>query len=368
MGLVNKILLYAFITLSAAGLCSCEGSSGSSQSTLPVARGASGEILLVMDSTAWRGPLGDEIRLTFMESLPGLPLPEPYFDLRYVNPLKLNSVLRSAKNMVFVTTLENQSAAGQKMRSYFTPNSIERIRQEPDLYMLEKPDEYAQGQMVLHLFGTDQPSLIGNIRENREQIRQYFVDITRKQLKRDLYTANEQRSLEQQLLKEHDFAVRVPFGYDRVPLGDTVQNFVWLRQLGDIDKSLVIAYEDYATEDAFSSENILALRQRHLGRYVTDGEVAAMTWQREAPVVFDTVTFQGKFAVETRGRWKMSNNSMGGAFVSYTFVDEAQNRLYYLEGFVYRPTEKQRKFVRELETIMRTFRTPAESKTTAAIN
>ncbi len=337
---------------------------------LPQARGDSGEILLVIDSAAWQGEFGDELRLTFMEAMPGLPQSEPYFDLRRVDPFKLNSVLRSAKNMMFVTTLDNQSAAGRKMQSYFTEESVKRIREEPGLYMFTKEDEYAAGQDILHLFSTTEEELIKHLREDRSKIRQRFADIMRDRITENIYTANEQRSVSRQLMKEYGFSVRIPYGYDRVPLSNTAEDFVWLRQLGDRDKSIVVTYKDYTSEDAFAPENILKFRQQQLGRYVTYDTSAYMTIQRIVSaeidtttlVEFDTVAFQGKFAVEARGLWKMSNDVMGGGFLSYTFVDEPQGRLYYIEGYVYSPGEKKRPSIRELEAILHTFRTPEEEK------
>ena len=367
-----KRLWLGLLPLLAVYLSACEGSSQGG-SNLPQARGASGEIILVIDSVAWRGELGEELRLTFMEPMPGLPQSEPYFDLRRVDPFKLNSVLRSAKNMMFVTTLDNQSAAGRKMQSYFTEESVKRIRQEPDLYMFTKEDEYAAGQDVLHLFGTTEEELIKHLQEDRSQIRQRFASIMLDRITKKIYQANEQRSVSQYLMEEHGFSIRVPYGYDRVPLSDAVEDFVWLRQLEDRDKNVVITYKDYTSEDAFAPENILEFRQQQLGRYIADDPSAYMTIQRIVSagidtttlVEFDTVAFQGKFAVEARGLWKLSNDSMGGGFLSYTFVDESQGRLYYIEGYLYSPGDKKRPSIRELEAILHTFRTPEGEKPVA---
>ncbi|MGB3849684.1 MAG: DUF4837 family protein [Tunicatimonas sp.] len=365
----------AFLLLLLPFFTACENTS---QSTLPLARGTNDEVLLVMDSTAWAGELGDELRLTFREAMPGLPQPEPYFDIRYVDPFKLNSVLRSAKNILFVTTLDNESPAGRRMQSYFTEESIQRIREEPNLYMFEKQDEFARGQEIYHLFGNTEAELVSNIQENRLKIRQRLEDVLRDRITEGLYKGNEQRSVSKYLLENYGFSLRVPFGYDLVPLTDSVDNFVWLRQLGDIDKSIVATFKDYTSEDAFDPENILAFREQQLGRHIADNSDAYMTVQRverkEEGVVFDTitlveydtVTFQGKFAVETRGLWRLSNNSMGGGFLGYTFVDEAQDRLYYIEGYVYSPGEKKRPSIRELEAILRTFSTPKAGEATAA--
>ena len=240
--------------------------------------------------------------------------------------------------------------------------------------MFEREDEYAQGQEVLHLFGKTQSDLINNIRENRKEIRGQFEDVMLSRITQNIYKGNEQRSVSQQLLKEYGFSLRIPFGYDRVPLSNTIQDFVWLRQLGDIDKSLVVTFKDYTSEDAFSPDNILAFRQQQLGKYLVDDDKTYMTVQDVVTdeldtvtlVEFDTVTFQGKFAVEARGLWKLSNSSRGGGFLSYTFVDEAQDRLYYIEGYVDSPGEKKRPSIRELEAILHTFRTAEESQPVAA--
>jgi hypothetical protein len=53
---------------------------------------------------------------------------------------------------------------------------------------------------------------------------------------------------------------------------------------------------------------------------------------------------------------------MGGGFLSYTFVDEALGRLYYVEGFIYCPGKKKRAYIREIEAILKTFRTVSEVK------
>ena len=51
---------------------------------------------------------------------------------------------------------------------------------------------------------------------------------------------------------------------------------------------------------------------------------------------------------------------MGGPFVSYAMVDEANGKFYYVEGFTFSPSKDQREIMRELETILSTFRTSAE--------
>jgi len=90
-----------------------------------------------------------------------------------------------------------------------------------------------------------------------------------------------------------------------------------------------------------------------------------LTVQKEAPLSQREVNFYNKYAIETKGLWKTNNNSMGGPFKSYTFVDESLNRVYYIEGFVYSPGKSQRELMREMDVILGTFRTKSELNSTA---
>ena len=86
-----------------------------------------------------------------------------------------------------------------------------------------------------------------------------------------------------------------------------------------------------------------------------------MTTQ-DVPHQVQEVNFNGKYAKETRGLWKLSDISGGGAFVSYVFVDESQKRMYYLEGYAYAPSKDKREFMREIEVILSTFKSGKELK------
>ncbi|MEQ9007480.1 MAG: DUF4837 family protein, partial [Ekhidna sp.] len=68
----------------------------------------------------------------------------------------------------------------------------------------------------------------------------------------------------------------------------------------------------------------------------------------------------GHFAVEARGLWKISDNSRGGPFVSYSIVDEEEGLIYYVEGYVDSPGTRKKNLVRELEAILSTFKTKSD--------
>jgi len=72
---------------------------------------------------------------------------------------------------------------------------------------------------------------------------------------------------------------------------------------------------------------------------------------------FSQTKFYGQYAKKIRGIWMANDLSLGGSFVSYIFVDPDTNRLYYLDGFVVSPGKNKRETLRELDVIIKTFKT-----------
>lgn len=352
---MNKLVFLLFVSFLTSLFGCTQNGNEDNKSNLPQARGAMGEIILAMDSASWRNEVGETIRGIFREPIPGLPQDEPMYTLRYVNPLAMNDVLRNAKNLIFVTTLESQSMADRRIRSYFTKESLEKIKNDPDLFMFIKKDEFARGQIVLHLFGQNESLLAENLKENAAKIRSYFDEAESKRLKDELFAQNEE-GIENTLQEKHGFTLKIPFGYK---IAKNESNFVWLRQLGrETDRNIFVSYRDYDEEGLFSKESILDFRESIAKEYIFDSEDTSLyvTTQRIAPVDTAVVNLNGHYAVKARGLWKLNDNSLGGPFVSYTLVDEDLNRLYYIEGYVSSPGNDKRNLIKEMEAILSTFK------------
>ncbi len=323
---------------------------------MPPAQGGIGEILLVMDSAQWKGEIGKELKRTFHTLMPGLPQDEPMFKLHYINPRRFNSVLKQAKSIIFVTLLDDPSRESRILRSYFTQESLQRIRQEEKLFMFTKKDDFAKGQDILHLFGKDENTLLGNLRENKENIRALFENIEQKRLETSLFKS-ENRDLQKQLRKKHNFSIRVPYGYEVAKNDD---NFIWIRQLEyPEEKSFFIYYEPYRSAEIFNKDGIADLRNRITYQMIKDVEdkdtYMMLQDEKYMPYYTKEINLNGAYAFEMRGLWKLSDISAGGPFVSYTTVDQKLGRLYYIEGYVYHPSGDKRDWIREMDAILQTF-------------
>jgi hypothetical protein len=350
------ILFFSFSFLVVG--CNVKNSEGD-RSALPQSRAGEGEVLVVMDSVKWSGELGDAMRRTFSSQIPGLPQPEPYFSLKHVRPSAFRSILRQASNVIIVMTLDNKSREGEALRSYFTDESLERIRNESDIFMFTQDNVFARGQNVLYLFGQNDQQLMDNIREHQAPLKQFFLKNEKNRISRKIYTGRSIEPIIQKLVRDHQFYINVPANYD---LAKEENNFVWIRQLGADDKSIIVYYEPYESEKVFEEEGLFQLRERVVKHQLVDVERPAiyMTTETLIPLHLERKNLNGKYAVEARGLWKLSDNTRGGAFLSYVFVDETLNRLYYIEGFLANPGRSKREPMRELEIILNSFRTEAE--------
>jgi len=353
-------LLFAFI------LTNCGGSDSgkTNKALLPKASGRAGEMIVVMDSTQWRGQLGDSIRSTFRAEVQGLPREEYMFKLNRVDPQRMNDILKSVKNLLFVVTLDSNTPDSKVIRNYFTKSSLKRIKDDASLFVFTDSDVYARGQKVMYLFGQNSKKLADNISKNKEKLQDVFNQAENNRLKLGLYKAKELDGISKMLMREHDCFMRIPFGYKLVV---NQPGFVWLRQINDeSDKDVFITYKPYTSEKAFTQENIIAMRDSVAKNQLFEdpadpsSHIITETSVPFIPVSSKQVNLNGHYAMETHGLWKTNNNTMGGPFIGYTVVDEEKGRLYYIEGFLYSPGKSQREFMRELEVILSTFQTKAD--------
>ena len=341
--------------------CSESAKENRRRDLLPTARGEADEIILVVDSTQWVDSLGlgGELRKTFMSPMLGLPQDEPLFNVSKVNPQKLNSVLKSAKNMVFVTTLDSKTRDSRVLQNYFTSQSLNRIKRDTSIFMRTHRDVFAKGQTVMFLFGSSEEKLAKQINYNRSQIREYFETSARETIKESLFNSPK-KQLAQRIKENHNVEFTVPYGWEKAR---DLRNFVWLRKMdAETEQSIFVYYEPYRDRGIFNE--IGKFRDKVTRRNLYDGENqdVYITRQEIIPVFTERVNFNGHFAVEARGLWKISDSSRGGPFVSYTIVDEEEGLVYYVEGYVDSPGTRKKHLVRELEAILSTFKTKGDIK------
>ena len=332
-----------------------------SSSSLPPASGGPGDMYLIMDSLQWRSELGEVIDSIFNQEMQGLPRKESIFRARWIDPRKLNFVLRQGRNLVFVMTLDRNTLGARQIRGMFTPESIEKIKSSPNTFNRATKNVYAKNQEVMYLFGATEAELIRNLRNSGSSLVDHFDQAERDRLTASLFKAGRLKGVTELLQKDFSCEMKIPFGYQLV---QQEKDFLWVRQINPKDdKDVFIARKPYFSQSQFSRDSLIAFRDAVCKKYLfedperLDTHLITETAIPYKPVIVDQTNFRNQFAVKIRGLWRTNNLTMGGPFLSYAMVDEGTNMLYYIEGFTFSPGRNQREIMRELETILHTFRT-----------
>jgi hypothetical protein len=359
---MNKIKLLLPILLCFLLFAQCENKDKKENNELPPSIGGSGDVIVVIDTLLWNSPVGTALKKAFRAPIPGLPDDEAFFTLRRVSPFQYNNFLQRHRNLIFVTAFEDDTPASNRLKGYFTEESRQKIAADSSIFYITQQNQNAQNQFIMYLFGQTREQLINNIQKNAASLREQLHKAEIKRITQEIYAKGENKQLARQLAKKYNFSIRIPQGYQQAK---SEEQFVWLRRYANVDKNIVIAFKEYTSQDMFNADSIIAWRDE-IGRNNIFGSgqpdtTTYMMTQDYIPVESREVNFNGHYAIELRGLWKLKSETMGGTFISYAFVDEASRRMYYIEGFLYSPGEDKRNNMRELEAILKTFKSSGKN-------
>ena len=216
---------------------------------------------------------------------------------------------------------------------------------------------FAAPQTFRFITGSDKSSVIETIRKSFNKVKQE-IDLNEVSIQRTRIFAFGSNHL---ITKK----VQDTFGFDfKVPLDYVVavnkDKFMWLRQDTKNVTNNILIYEVPYDAQSMSGENLktLPIRLRNeIGKRYVEGpsEESYLGTELRLPYIQQDRDLGNRYALETRGLWKMEYDYMGGPFVNYTIYDEPNNRMVLIEGFVYAPGEKKRKLMRNMEAILSTF-------------
>ncbi len=329
------------------------------------ANGKPGDVLIMMDSVQWNGQLGDEVRRVFHAAVPGLPQSEPMFNTIWIHPSKGITMLTKMRNLVYVFTLDQNTPGSRILKQQFSEETLNRIRADTSFSMATKTNEYARGQEVMYLFSRTEENMLEYLQENKQAILDYFNRKERERMTREILTTQSTKGVTAFLREEQQIELSIPVGYR---LADKTSDFVWLRNMtADTDKDVWITWKPYDSEYQLLPDSLIAWRNETCRKYLYENpenpESYLTTEQEDARVHARQTRLNGNFAMELRGLWRTNQRTMGGPFLGYALVDEPRGLLYYVEGFAYAPGKDKREMMRELETILWTFKTSSQIKT-----
>lgn len=317
---MNKIF-FLFFCVSVLFSCSKNKDNFSRHST-----GKINSISIVIDDQLWNGIVGDSIRNKFASPVEGLPKEEPLFDInQYPTDVMEGFVTKSRTIIVVKKGAENH-------------------------FSVQK-NQYASPQNIFHITGTSVTALLELIEKHSPRI----IEIIKKgEILAHQELLKDSVVVSKTIQKQFQLDLKVPKGYSFSVKND---NFVWLKKEFSSGSTSILVTQ-FPMKNFSQGGDMLSRVikiQDSIGTVYIKGTVrdSNMYVDMSYPLYLLKTNLNDKLTYETRGTWRLKNSFMFGPFLNYLIMDSQRNRIIYLEGFCYVPSQERRDFMHELEAILK---------------
>lgn len=297
---------------------------------LPNSKGKSSEILVISNNKRqWKSDLGDSIMNFFYQDVPGLPQSEPMFTLVNIPQEAFKEMYKSYRN-IFIVNIDKS-----------LKESIFEARK----------DLWAKTQQVIKISAPDKESFLAEFNKTKDHIMDLYLKTERRRIQKAFRSVMAGK-ITSELKKNFGIRLIIPSGFN---ISKANKDFMWIRkETLTYSQGLIIYWEKYKDTNQFNPGYIIQKRNNITRRFIpgpADSSYMTTSDQYIAPS-FEEITLNDKYAVDTRGLWKVENDFMGGPFVSYTMVHENGDKLLTIDAYVYAPSEEKRDLLRQLDAIL----------------
>lgn len=346
-----------FIVCLVLTLASCTDAIRQTFEAVPRALGMTSEIVVITDESNWEGEVGDSIRYYYGGAYPLLPQPEPMYDLRHFTKQELEAdpLRKELRTYMIVADLSNTESATTKMvKADLGEERLRRALEDENFFSMIGREKWAKGQLVIYIFGKDEEALKKNLVRGFTAVAKRVNQHDYNQLDASVYIDGESFRIAEAIKEKFDFDIQIPGSYQIAMNRD---NFMWIRRDDrETTSSIMITTLPYRNTNQFTKENLISIQDSLGARFISTSELGSymVTNDEDLPVFVYEKKIDGQYAIEGRGIWEMRKDFMGGPFSSYMILDQAKNRIIFIEGFIYAPSKKKRLFIQAIEHIVGT--------------
>lgn len=321
------LLLFALVSCRNGGL-------------LPRSGGQLYEVLLVGDTAGM-------VRSMLSADVEGLPQPEPSFDVSEVSAEAFGNTLRYTRNIVIVDI---------NAVAYTRPS----IRSERNVW--------AQPQTVVHIGAPSAMALRNSIDSIGRRLR--FL-LNRSEMKKQLSILRHERNVKAEKLARKMFGIELWIPADMIA-SKQGKDFLWLSNNSATMMQNIVVYRDWSPVTASDAKANSDVRTTGYGGSEARGFISARDYVLGRNILGETDSMHMATVPESvltdgrgfyRGLWMMTDDAMGGPFVSRAFLLQQSGRQGNLvcrhivvEGFVFAPGKTKRNAIRRLEAVLNTMR------------
>lgn len=300
---------------------------------LPRCTGKSGDLLVVVDSVYYNHKTGTAIQQIFSQEQVGLPQREPLFNLIQVPHRSFARIFHTTRNIIMV-----------------------HIKPKSKIKLTVREEVWSETQLVVSITAPNDKIAAETIEKNAAVLLDYFNN---KELDRlhAKFRVNANSSHAKYINEKFGLTLNLDELY--IVAAET-EDFIWLRKEKSVgghpvSQGIIIYTYPYASDSTFEVSKLVAKRDAYTKANVAGGnEGSYMTSYLEYVPGQKEISLNGVYVNELRGLWHMERDFMGGPFINYSLVDEQQNRVVCIDGYVYAPKFDKREFLREQEALIKT--------------
>lgn len=326
---MNRSVIFITVLFLAIFLYSCGDQK--KKGTSSRSSGKTAEMLVATSSeNRWEGKVGEAIREFFNQDYEVLPQVEPIFEIAHLPIDKLldNKMFRAHHNILIVEIDETAKE-----------NTIEA-----------RKDFWSKPQRIINIKSPSEDAFVSFFNEKKEAIFSILMDSEYERLQKTFYAFRD-RDIMTEIKNHFGFSLEVPSGFY---IATKKAEFMWIRkETQHNSQGLIIYTYDYVDTMAFDQTRIISFKNTITEEFIpgpSEGSYMVVA-EEYSPIYSKNIDLNGGFAVETRGLWRLENDFMGGPFVNYTFVNEKNNKVVTIDGYVYAPNKPKRDLLIQLEAI-----------------
>lgn len=330
----------------------------------PSAKGDLDTIIVITDTTQEGSQLFYEALMeTFGRPIPTVPSYEPLYRIVIENPSTEQELSRFKErtNVIIAAPIDENSNPGSLLRSMLNDELESQVRAN-ESFAFPIQELWAKEQWLLLLTSTSYPELADNLLNSGELLTRRLLDSELSRRVNEIYDKGEQTDLSDSLMQKFGWSVRMQ--HDYIQTMDTTHFVQFRRILADNERWMWAWWQDEVKKtDHITPDWINSTRDSLMQQYIRGKREGSFIQTEYRRPVLTTQLDHDYFSVfETQGTWRMENDFMGGPFVNFVYHDPQDNRLYMIEYGQFAPNVGKRRFVRQFQTMGRTFTTQYSSK------
>tara|TARA_R110002050_G_scaffold41242_1_gene100097 strand:+ start:100604 stop:101632 length:1029 start_codon:yes stop_codon:yes gene_type:complete len=301
--------------------------------------GNPGEVILVATQNQWEGQIGEKFQSHFLKPVYGMPQDEPLFNVVRTNYSDFERVFKTFRNVIILEIDTNRFSKGE---------------------ITYHKNVWAKGQLVIKMIASSRQEVLDLLDENADQM---IRIIQTKEFNRlySKYKAHPNNKIQKKLVFNLGVKMVIP---KEAVIANIDSAHAWIRiereklkggYQHQISQAVLIYKYRYTAKQQFLDENLFAKRDSVLKAYIpgpSEGSFMTTEYRYQPPITKD-MDYQGHFAKEIHGLWRMENDFMGGPMATYFILNEEEGMIYCVSGYAYAPQFDKREYYREIEAIAR---------------